>query len=331
MELSAYFADQSQRGHYSGTVFVWREGKALLDAGYGLARREPELLNTPATTFQLASVSKQFTAGAILLLQEHGALSVNDRLSRWLPACPEAWKPITLHHLLTHTSGIGHWQYFPMLRLDQPIARDELLTIFQQRPLGFSPGTGWAYSSPGYVLLAHVVEQVTGEPYASFLRRAIFGPLGMVDSGVGNHAPRPERQALGYAGKKPVSPFELDTLGIGAGDVWSNTHDLARWDAALTTPGALLRAESLRAMFAPHAVVSEAFSEFPGTAYGYGWLVAEVNGQQVYFHPGDNAGFVALNALLPANDALVILLANDEDVDLEKIGREVLREAFGIA
>src|SRR5690242_19113079 len=166
MDLSVYFADQCQQGRYSGSVFVWREGQVLLDAGYGLARREMGRPNAPKTTFQLASVSKQFTAGAILLLQEQGALSVSDRLSRWLPESPEAWQPMTLHHLLTHTSGIGHWQDFPMLKLDQPIARDELLAIFQRRPLLFSSG-GWAYSSPGYVLLAHVVEQVTGEPYAS--------------------------------------------------------------------------------------------------------------------------------------------------------------------
>ncbi|HLJ80888.1 MAG TPA: serine hydrolase domain-containing protein, partial [Ktedonobacterales bacterium] len=269
-------------------------------------------------------------AAAILLLQEQGALSVRDTLSRWLPECPEEWKPITLHHLLTHTSGIGHWRDFPALSLYQPITRSNLLRIFQQLPLRFPPGAGWAYSSPGYVLLAHIVEQISGETYASFLERTILRPLGMASAGAGNHAPQPERQAVGYAGKKPLPSFDLDTVSIGAGDVWSTTHDLARWDEALMMSGMLLSAESLRALFTPHAAVVEGFSELPGAHYGYGWLVAEVGGHPVYFHPGDNSGFGALNIVLPASDSLLILLANDEDADLWKIGQHVLRETLGL-
>lgn len=330
MDISAYFAELCQRGQFSGSVFLRQGGGTLLDAGYGLAIRKPTRPNTPETTFQIASVSKQFTAGAILLLQEQGALSVDDPLSNWLPEYPAAWKPITLHHLLTHTSGIGHWKDFPMLRLDQPIARDELLAIFQRRPLDFPPGGGWAYSSPGYVLLAHVVEQVTGEPYARYMQRAIFDPLAMMDSGVGSHAPRPERQALGYAGQKQPTSFELDTVGIGAGDIWLTARDLTLWDAALMAPGRLLCEDSLRSMFTSYAAVSENFEEFPGTGYGYGWLLAEVVGRPVYFHPGDNSGFGALNVLLPESDSLLILLANDEDVDIGRIGRDILREVWGI-
>jgi CubicO group peptidase (beta-lactamase class C family) len=331
VDLEASLAKQSQQGRLSGSVFVRRADKTLLDAGYGLAEHGTARPNTPETTFQIASISKQFAAATILLLQERGALSVHDTLSRWLPECPAEWKPITLHHLLTHTSGIGHWQDLPALSLNQPISRTDLLRTFQQRPLKFPPGSGWAYSSPGYVLLAHIVEQVSGDSYARFVQRTIFHPLGMVSARAGNHAPQPERQAIGYAGKKPLPSFDLDTVSIGAGDVWSTSRDLARWDTALTTPGLLLSAESLRAMFSSHADVTDGFSELPGARYGYGWLIAEVGGRQAYFHPGDNAGFAALNIFLPASDAILILLSNDEDTDLWKLSRRMLRMALGVA
>lgn len=329
MDLDAYLSSQSERGRWRGSVLVRRAGETLLDASYGLADRATGRANTPETTFQIASVSKQFAAAAILLLQEGGALSVRDPLRRWLPDCQEAWRPITVHHLLTHTSGIGHWHDFPTLSLTQPISREELLRVFQRGPLKFAPGGGWAYSSPGYALLAHIVEQISGEPYAGFLRRAIFAPLGMAESGAGNHAPHPERQAVGYAGETPLPSFDLDTVSVGAGDVWSTARDLARWDAAVMAPGRPLDAASLRAMFTPYAAVADDFIELPGARYGYGWVIAELGGQTLYLHPGDNSGFQALNVVAPASDSMLILLANDEHVALEEIARHVLREVFG--
>lgn len=330
MDLDAYLASEHQRGRWRGSALVRRAGETLLEASYGLADRGTTRPNTPEALFQIASVSKQFAAAAILLLQERGALSVHEPLSRWLPECPEAWRRITVHHLLTHTSGIGHWRDFPGLSLYQPIARDALLGVFQQFPLKFAPGGGWSYSSPAYVLVAHIVEQVTGEQYADFVRRAIFEPLGMAESGVGDHAPHRERRALGYAGEKPLPSFDLDTVSIGAGDIWCTARDLARLDAALMTPGRLLAAESLRAMFTPHADAGDAFGELPGARYGYGWFVAKPGGRTIYAHPGDNAGFHALNIVLPASDALLILLANDEDAALKDIGQLLLREALGV-
>ena len=145
---------------FRGALFVSRANETMIDAGYGWADQGARRPNTPETLFQIASVSKQ----SILLLQEQGALSVHDPLERWLPECPQAWKSITVHDLLTHTSGIGHWEDFPQLSLYDPIARADLLAIFQRVPLKFAPGTAWAYSSPGYVLLAHIVERIAGEP-----------------------------------------------------------------------------------------------------------------------------------------------------------------------
>ena len=128
-------SDSVTQARFQGTLFISRANKTIIDAGYGWADHCTARPNTPETPFQIASISKQFTAGAILLLQEQGALSVHDPLARWLPECSQEWKSITLHHLLTHASGIGHWEDFPQLSLSHPIARPDLLAIFQQAPL----------------------------------------------------------------------------------------------------------------------------------------------------------------------------------------------------
>lgn len=316
------------QARFRGVLFVRRANQIVIEAGYGLADRRTARPNTPTTSFQIASVSKQFTAAAILLLQEQGLLSVHDPLKRWLPECPAEWQSITVHHLLTHTSGIGHWQDFPQLSLYHPMARTDILAIFQQGPLKFAPGTAWAYSSPGYVLLAHIVEHVTSEPYAQFMQRRIFDPLSMSRSSVGSRSSHPEQQAVGYEGNKERPSFELDTVGIGAGDVWATANDLGRWNQALLSPGQLLTAESLTLMFASHASVPDVVSEMHDASYGYGWFLAEIGGHHVRLHPGDNSGFGALNLLVPEQALSIILLSNNENCDLWSLGKKLTEQAL---
>jgi CubicO group peptidase (beta-lactamase class C family) len=205
-------------------------------------------------------------------------------------------------------------------------ARDELLRLFAERPLIFPSGVGWSYSSPAYVLLAHLVEHVSGEPYGTFLRRRIFAPVGMASTGIGTKAPSPANQALGYAHEQPMPSFELDTVGIGAGDIWSTTRDLVRWDAALNTPGRLLSEASLRAMFTPQTTKVGGFAGITDASYGYGWFVAQKDGHRIQHHPGDNAGFVALNLQLPDDESVIVLLANDQTTDLSQITSYLLHE-----
>ena len=321
-------SESAVQARFQGALFVSQANKTMTDAAYGRADQRTGRPNTPETLFQIASISKQFTAVAILLLQEQGALSVHDTIERWLPECPLEWKSITLHHLLTHTSGIGHWQDFPLLSLYHPLARADLLSIFQQAPLKFAPGTAWVYSSPGYVLLAHIVEHIVGEPYARFVQHRMLAPLSMTRSSVGNRSSHPEQQAVGYARKKELPSFELGTVGIGAGDVWATARDLGLWNQALMTPDRLLTAESLALMFAAHASVPDEVSELHDVSYGYGWFMGEIGGHHVYFHPGDNSGFGALNLLVPTEALTIILLANDENFDLWSLGQTLLAQAL---
>ncbi len=327
MDVDAYLTDQSRCGRFSGAVRITRRGQILLDQGYGAADRQRGRPNTPQTAFQIASISKQFTAAAVLLLQERGALSVRDHLCTRLADWPPAWEAITVHHLLAHTSGIGHWKDFPTLSLFEPMSRAELLRTFQRASLLFAPGTRWAYSSPGYVLLAHLVEQSVGAPLATFLARAVFAPLGMVSTGVGTVAPRPEQAAIGYNAGRPAPVFDLDSLGIGTGDIWSTTGDMARWDTALTAAG-LLGADALRAMFTPQADTTDTLPSGEAVQYGYGWFLAEAQGRRLAFHPGDNAGFHAFNACLPDDETAVIVLTNDEEIDTDALELRLVREVL---
>lgn len=329
MDLDAHLAEEHQQGRLSGSVLVRRSGTTLLNRGYGYADREQQRPNTPETAFQLCSVSKQFTAAATLLLQERAALSVDDKISTRLPDCPETWEPITIHHLLTHTSGIGHWQDYPDVDLYTPASRADLLQAFESGPLQFAPGTGWSYSSPGYVLLAHIAEQVSGVPYTEFLRRNIFEPLGMERSGAGSAAPYLKLRAKGYEGESgPVPSFELDSVGIGAGDLWSTTEDLAIWNAALAVPG-LLSAASLGSMFSQHVRTTRSFPGFGEISYGYGWIVTALGDRSVIYHTGDNSGFRCINVRIPNDDLSIIVLANDHQTDALAIGISLANALLG--
>lgn len=190
----------------------------MTERAAGMADRDLGLPCTPQTRFQIASVSKQFTAAAVLLLASQSQLSLDDPVNRWIGGCPQDWQAITLHHLLTHTSGLGHWGDFPALDLYRPIEPGQELSIFQQQPLRSEPGSSYHYSSPGYVLLAWIVEKAGGLPYASFLADQVFTPLGMHTASAGD-PPGGAGMARGYHAGEPVPSFELATVGLGAGDV----------------------------------------------------------------------------------------------------------------
>ncbi|MGC3860132.1 serine hydrolase domain-containing protein [Micromonospora chersina] len=263
---------------------------------------------TPATRFQIASISKQMAAVAVLLLAERGALRLDDPINRWLPDPPAAWSGITPHHLLTHTSGLGHWEEYPMIDLAGPAEPDKLLAVFAGVPPLFAPGAGWHYSSPGYVLLARAVERASGRPYAEFLAEEVFAPLGMTGSFAGDAAGRDD-VATGHEGGRPVPSWDLDTVSMGAGDVWCTGADLLTW---LDVPrrGRLLGPASVATMITPHAPTGR-----PGEAYGYGWFVGPLAGERAIHHSGDNGGYKAFAAWFPDSDRRLVVLTNQAEID----------------
>jgi CubicO group peptidase (beta-lactamase class C family) len=285
---------------------------------------------TASTRFQIASVSKQFTAAAVLTLCDRGALGLDDPIARWVEGCPSSWDAITLHRLLTHTAGLVHWHQLRELSLTTWISPSDELALFFEAPLLSTPGTTYAYSSPGYVLLAHAVERASGRPYAAFLEDELFGPLDMTATFAGSGAREP-RCAVGTNKGIAVDSFELDVVGMGAGDVWSTVGDLARWDRALAA-GEILHDASRAAMLTAHTPIDNAelaagLVEIDG--YGYGLLCGRLaGGPRMTFHTGDNSGFVSLNAWFPDDDLRLVVLCNDEAVDLLSVAPQLLAIAF---
>jgi CubicO group peptidase (beta-lactamase class C family) len=200
-KLDEYIRGAEEVWKFSGTVLVAKDGKPVLDRGYGMANYELGVPNTPEMKFLIGSITKQFTATAIMQLAEKGLLDVNDPISKYLPEYPkETGDSITVHHLLTHTSGVPSYTDNAELmgRRATKMSTEEILNSFKDKPLDFPPGGQFKYSNSGYYLLGLIVENVSGKSYEEYLQENIFDPLGMAHTGYGHHRPILPNRAAGY-------------------------------------------------------------------------------------------------------------------------------------
>ena len=270
---------------FSGSVLIVRKGQILLSTGYGEADRKKHLLNTAQTKFRLGSITKQFTVMAILILQAWGKLNVQDRICTYLPDCPAAWQQITIHHLLTHTSGIPDFTRFPDFLTTQgsPSSPTQTIARFKDKPLEFQPGEKYSYSRSGYVVLGAIIEQASGKSYEAFLQENILIPLQMVHSGYDHNQ---GDLAVGYRDQTNVADFIDMSIPYAAGGLYSTVEDLYRWDQSLYTNQ--LISKNLRdKMFTPFAPIPDS----GGLSYGYGWLIGKEFNQSVVMHGGGINGF----------------------------------------
>lgn len=303
-KVDAYVRPYVESNNFSGAILIARGGKVLVSKGYGMASLELGVRNTPQTRFHIASVSKSFTAAAILLLEERGKLSVRDPVSKYVPDYPQGDR-ILLHHLLTHTSGIPNINNFPEYPLlsQSPQTPAQLVEVFKKRPLDFQPGEKYAYSNSNYNLLALILEKVSGQPYGDFLQQNIFAPLGMTHTLHDGRAAGliPDR-ASGYvpAGFDGLenAPFLDWSSKTGNGSLVTTVGDLFLWDRALYTDK-LLSAASRAKMFTDH-----------GSGAGYGWFVRQSLGHKVIAINGRSPGFTASLERYVQDDVCVILTAN---------------------
>ena len=222
--VNAYVADKT----FMGAVLVARDGKPLLDEGYGFADVEWKVANTPQGKFRIGSDTKQFTAAAILLLEERGKLKVEDLVSKYVADAPPAWAKITIYNLLTHTSGIPNFTSFPEYRTTEwkDTTPTELVARFRDKPLEFEPGTKFSYSNSGYVVLGYLLEKVSGETYGEYLQKNVFTPLGMLDTGMDNTALILPMRAQGYAPSArgmEHAGYTSMTIPFSAGALYSTT------------------------------------------------------------------------------------------------------------
>jgi CubicO group peptidase (beta-lactamase class C family) len=288
---------------FMGAVLVARGNDILLDKGYGFADLEWDIPDTPTTKFRLGSITKQFTAASILLLEERGKLSVSDPVKKYMPDAPAAWDKITIFNLLTHTSGIPSFTSFPDYSSLEPFPATpkQLVARFRDKPLDFQPGEKWSYSNSGYVLLGYLIEKISGESYAKFVQENIFTPLGMKDSGYDSNAAIISHRAMGYS----PGPDGLVNAGyinmttpFSAGGLYSTTEDLLRWEQGLFG-GKVLSPASLEKMTTPFK-----------NDYAFGLQVYTINGRKVIYHNGGIEGFNTHLAYYPDDKLTVIVLAN---------------------
>lgn len=297
-----------QKDHsFIGTVLVAKGGKVVLEKGYGMASFELEVPNGPDTKFRLGSITKQFTATAILQLEEQGKLSVTDAACKYIADCPAAWNAVTIHQLLSHTSGIPSYTddpEFPKPKFMRvPLTPIEILMLSRNKPLDFPPGEKWRYDNSGYIFLGVIIEKVSGEKYAAYLRKHIFDPLEMRDSGYDDTAEILKNRAAGYSsgpnGFRNADYLDM-SLPYAAGSLYSTVRDLYRWDRALYT-GKVLTKASREKMWTP--VMND---------YGYGWGIKQVRNHKQMAHGGGINGFSTFIGRYPSDDAVVIVLSNNE-------------------
>ncbi len=331
---------------FMGSVLVARDKNVLLSKGYGFANLEWEIPNSSSTKFRLGSLTKQFTAACILLLEERGKLRIDDPVKKYLPDAPAAWEKVTLFHLLTHTSGIPSFTGFPDYASTEgmPSPAEKTVARFRDKPLDFQPGEKWSYSNSGYVLLGYLIERISGRSYADFVQGNIFAPLGMKDSGYDLNSTVIPHRAAGYS-PGPGGPVNAGFIHMSiphaAGALYSTTEDLLRWEEALFG-GKLLSATSLQKMTTPFK-----------SEYAFGLMVRSANGRKMISHGGGIEGFNTFLAEYPDEKLTVVVLANlngpaseeiagklgaiahGEEVQLPserkevRISREVLREYVG--
>ncbi|WP_313231319.1 serine hydrolase domain-containing protein [Stenotrophomonas acidaminiphila] len=302
-------------------VLVLKDGQPVFRRGYGLAVLEDGTPVSPATNFRLASVSKQFTAAAILLLAEDGALSIDDPLKKWLPELPAVADAMTLRQLLSHSSGLLDYEDLMDPADTRQVHDIDVLHLLQkENRTYFAPGSSYRYSNSGYALLALVVGKASGSDFASFLRQRIFLPLGMTatfahQDGVDEV---PER-AYGYSqigGHWQRTDQSTTSAVLGDGGIYSSIDDLAKWDAALYDER-LLRRASLQQAFSAATATPE--PDVPH--YGFGW---RINGDALW-HSGESIGFRNVIVRYPKQKLTVVVLSNRNDPEPYALALQIAR------
>jgi D-alanyl-D-alanine carboxypeptidase len=295
---------------------------APLLRSYGFADLEQRVRMTPETVMPFGSILKQFTAAAVLRLAEEGALRLDEPVTDFFPAFPSAWRAVTVHHLLNHTSGVPR-ALAPGWGERARNTRGEILQEIADRgALEFSPGERWVYNNAAYVILALIVEERSGEPFDHHLRRTLLEPLGMRSTGNTDSIAPGLPRAMGYdtvQGRLVERPISGNAVAMGAGFYHSTAEDLFRWQEALRS-GAVLRPESFGRMTTP--TVLRSGESWP---YGYGVWLRELDGRQRVGHGGIQAGFRPFAGFLPEEDLSVVVLINSGAVDPWAVGESVLR------
>ena len=303
----------------SGYVLVAQHDEPLVSLAFGFADRSTRRAPDADTSFRVGSITKQFTATAILKLEQDGKLAVTDKVSKHLPAFPGPAKDVTIHQLLTHTAGVPNYDLGLLLRKAETFTVEQLIATFHDKPLDFPPGTQFAYSNSGYALLGAIIERASGKSYATYLEEALFRPAKLTRTVVGDAAGDTNR-AEGYqvAADEVVPADRIDmSVPYAAGAVRSTANDLVRWHRALERD-AILGAAARAKLY-----------KVERSSYAYGWVVQQIEGREVVWHNGAIDGFHANMWRVRDVDLVAVVLSNTFDVSTDPIGKATIVAALG--
>jgi CubicO group peptidase (beta-lactamase class C family) len=320
-------------------IGVARGGKVILARGYGLADIENGVPATSRTVYRIGSVTKQFTAAAIMQLVDEGRISLDDEITRFLPDFPTQGHRVTVHHLLTHTSGIKSYTSLPAWQkgMSLDMSHDELVGIFKNEPFDFAPGEQWRYNNSGYYLLGMIVEKASGQAFDDYLDEHIFRPNGMSGSSYCHERTIIPNRAEGYEHQdgKLVNDgaISMNTPG-GAGALCSTVTDLIRWTQALSA-GRVVSPASYRKMITPASfgdggtAIGRPGSAGGETGYGYGLMISKLDGHRRIAHGGGINGFRTTLAHYPDDELVVTVLIN-ADGNPGPIEQQIARWAMAV-
>lgn len=327
-KLDAYFTERLDKGTFSGVVYITKGDTVVLRKGYGYADQATNTPNTPATVYRIGNLTRPFTAASIMLLERQGKLSIQDPICTYIDDCPDAWAPITLHHLLSDSSGIPSYNetYDFSQIVGAQVTPDDVIALVRDRPLRFTPGAMWHLSQTNFALLGMVIEQVSGQSYEAFLQEQILTPLGMTSTG---YLEAPATLATGYldySTGKSADPFEASAAFAGYG-LYSTVDNLYRWDQALFGDE-LFTADERATMHGDY--VDASF----GWYYGYGTMVSDkyLPNHHIVFqgHPWlAYPGFYGSNWILTDLDVTIIILSNQATMPCpnDDVGDLILAES----
>jgi D-alanyl-D-alanine carboxypeptidase len=297
-------------------IAVSHHGRVIYSEAFGMIDKENATAAASRSVMQIASVTKQFTAAAILRLAERGALSLDDRIEKFVPEFAPKGATITLRHLLSHTSGLrGEWYPptppFPSIFAE--VTREQAITSLNAQPLNFTPGNGWSYSNAGYLMLGYAIESITGKPYADFIHEEFALPLGLIDTGVcgTNNLPHPEGYGFIGVGTVKRVPAAHTSGGFSSGGLCSTSFDLARWSHLLAT-GHVILPTSYATMITPARLSNGTVVPF---SYAMGLTAEKALGHPAVAHSGGGLGFEAYLLYLSDQEIAVAVITNGAPTD----------------
>lgn len=324
LKLDKYLKAYAKTYDLHGTILIAQKNKIVYQKAFGYANREWQIKNTLDTRFPIASLSKQFTAAAILKLSEEGKLSINDKLSKFFPNYPKG-DSITIHMLLNHTSGIKEYSQkgdiFKFNNGNSEIPKDSVIRLFKDLPFNFSPGSFWSYSNTGYILLGYIIEQVSGQLYGEYINKTIFEPANMLNSGTFKQNLLIPKKAYGYSQSQDgiitqtVLPFNI---GYSDGGLYSTVNDLFKWSSVLNSHK-IISKESLNKMMTPNREEGGA---------GYGLFIDNFFGRKVAFHTGNMPGYSSI-MIHYLNEEIIIIILTNRECNLDFLPKGLASIMFG--